>query len=310
MISACYPDEVADGRIHFAPQVDHPYNMDRWIGGIQSSVMSIAQKPFNPDPVSIGLIGHSKDASSFYLKAFPTWGNVEAPNYGDLNATDIRAGFFDLTGKIRGIPVPVIDFLRDFQANGPFEEIRSEHAFIEEYKTQFSQPSDEEIKALSKNFAGVEKILKEFRAKYTTPYPPVFYTADAIVVQSGHILLIRRAAAPGKGLWALPGGFVNRYEESRDAAVRELREETRIAVPDAVLRGSIRSWRMFEDPYRSQRGRTITTAYVFDLRPDTELPKIKGSDDADKAVWVPIANLSREVMFEDHYDIIETMVNI
>lgn len=310
MITACYPDEVAQGRIHFAPQVDHPYNMDRWIGGIQSSVMAVAQTPFNPDPVNIGLIGHSKDASSFYLKAFPTWGNVEAPNYEGLNATDIRAGFFDLTGEIRGIPVPVIDAMRSFQYSDSFDEVRNEHEFIEEYKMQFAQPTDADIEAMAKNFKGVENLLKEFRRKYTTPYPPVFYTADAIVVQSGHVLLVRRGAAPGKGLWALPGGFVNRYEESRDAAVRELREETKIGVPDPVLRGSIRSWRVFEDPYRSQRGRTITTAYVFDLRQDTELPKIKGSDDADKAVWVPISNLRREVMFEDHYDIIETMINI
>lgn len=280
MISACYPDEVADGRIYFAPQVDHPYNMDRWIGGIQSSVMSIAQKPFNPDPVTIGLIGHSKDASSFYLKSFPTWGSVEVPNYKGLNATDIRKGFFDETGKIKDLPVPVIDAMRDFQRTKAYNEVKEEFDYIQRYKSEWS----------------------------LAPYPPTFFTADAVVIQSGHVLLVKRKLAPGKGLWALPGGFVDQYETARESAVRELKEETRIAVAQATLDRCITSWRTFEDPYRSQRGRTITTAFRIELRPDNSLPKIKGSDDAEKACWVPLSNLSREVMFEDHFDILETMV--
>ena len=52
-------------------------------------------------------------------------------------------------------------------------------------------------------------ILGYRRAWEAAPYPPTFVTTDAVVVQSGHILLIQRKAAPGKGLWALPGGFLN-----------------------------------------------------------------------------------------------------
>lgn len=33
MITAVFPEEVAAGRIMFCPQVDHTYNMDRWIAG-------------------------------------------------------------------------------------------------------------------------------------------------------------------------------------------------------------------------------------------------------------------------------------
>lgn len=282
MISAVYPEEVAQQRIFFCPQVDHTYNMDRWIGGVQSSASTVANTPFTPDAVRTGLIGHAKDHSSFYLQAFPTWEHVEVANFEQLNATDIRREFFNPVGAPRGLPEEVVNYMRDWQQTPAYKEVRDEHDFIQDYKKQWE----------------------------AAPYAPTFVTADALVVQSGHILLVKRGAMPGKGLWAIPGGFMEQHETSLDAAVRELREETRIGVPEAVLRGSMRSRRVFEDPYRSQRGRTITTAYLFELRPSDVLPKIKGSDDAEKAVWVPLANLSRNSMFEDHYDIIETLVGI
>lgn len=280
MISAVYPDAVANGSLFFCPQVDHTYNIDRWIAGVQSSTMAVANTPFTPDPVRTGLIGHSKDHSSFYLKAFPTWDHEEVPNFDNLNATNIRDGYFSGTGKIRGLPPEVIDFMREWQYSDAFQQVKEEHEYVERYKAEWS----------------------------VAPYPPTFYTADAVVVQSGHVLLVQRGMMPGKGLWALPGGFVGQHETARQAALRELKEETKLKVPMEVLDRAINSWRVFEDPYRSQRGRTVTTAFRIELRQETELPKIKGSDDAASAAWVPIANLKRDAMFEDHYDILETMV--
>jgi len=128
-----------------------------------------------------------------------------------------------------------------------------------------------------------------------------------VVVQSGHILLVERKAHPGKGLMALPGGFLNPKEKLKDAVIRELREETRIKVPAPVLTGSIEKVEVFDDPYRSARGRTITHAYLIELSGES-LPKVKGGDDAAKAFWVPFADIRPEMMFEDHYHIISAMV--
>ena len=44
--------------------------------------------------------------------------------------------------------------------------------------------------------------------------------------ESGRVVLVRRAIEPGYGKWVFPGGYVDRGEEMRLAAVREAREET------------------------------------------------------------------------------------
>jgi 8-oxo-dGTP diphosphatase len=48
----------------------------------------------------------------------------------------------------------------------------------------------------------------------------------AVVIETvGGVVLGRRSIEPGRGLWCLPGGFVNDDEDPREAAARECREE-------------------------------------------------------------------------------------
>lgn len=55
--------------------------------------------------------------------------------------------------------------------------------------------------------------------------------AAAVVVEAdGGIVLGRRDIEPGRGLWCLPGGFVNHDEDPAQAAVRECREEINVEV--------------------------------------------------------------------------------
>ena len=57
---------------------------------------------------------------------------------------------------------------------------------------------------------------------YNNPLPAV-----AVVVKGKEgVLLVKRGIAPAKGLWALPGGFIEGAESPEKAALRELREET------------------------------------------------------------------------------------
>lgn len=280
-------------RIHIFGIEDTIYNDGLWITNIQDTVNYCTEHlcKFNKKttPLRVALIGHEKDHSSFYLKLFPQWGNISVPNIDNISSTELRKAYFSnehipdlLFGEGSQLPESSIKFLTKFKTTHDYANIRDEYEFVKNYK----------------------------KAWESAPYEPIFVTTDACVVQSGHVLLIQRKARPGKGLWALPGGFLDPAEKIEDGMIRELREETRIKVPAPVLRGNIRATRVFDDPHRSSRGRTITHGFLINLPPDTTLPPVKGSDDAAKAKWWPIAKITREMMFEDHYDILTFFTNM
>lgn len=271
------------GRVTYAPLSDAAYNDQKWVACVQSTVESIVHvKQAIKGSLNIGIIGHAKDSSSYYLKMFPQWKMVEHEMNEAISATDLRGLMFE--GKnIRFIqsllPAKTFDCVRAWRSTPEFNLLLEEYEHIEKYK----------------------------RAWKAAPYAPTFVTTDAVVVQSGHVLLIQRRAAPGKGLYALPGGFLNQEEYLVDGMLRELREETKLKVPAPVLKGSIVNTRVFDKPDRSLRGRTITHAFLIQLPPG-ELPQVKGSDDAAKAMWVPISDIKEDQMFEDHYAIIQHML--
>jgi 8-oxo-dGTP diphosphatase len=55
----------------------------------------------------------------------------------------------------------------------------------------------------------------------------------------GRLLLIKRGHAPGAGLWSLPGGRIEPGETDAEALVREMREETGLAVQTGRLIGRV-----------------------------------------------------------------------
>lgn len=316
MISAVYPEEVRMRRISFVPQIDYRYNDKRWAAGVRTGVMTVANTPFTPDPVRIGLIGHSKDQTSWYLKAFPEWDSIDVQNHAGIDATYIRHCFFnDLmdTRDAAMLPQAVMHWLDEWSSSQAFMDVRREIDFERRYKKPNRAATDAELDALVERhlpyglWASGKNLISEFAQQFKSPYKRIDHTVDGVVIQSGHVLLVERGAMPGKGLWALPGGYVESDEWLEDAVLRELREETMIALSDETLRRCIREVRDFDDPNRSQRGRTITTAFLIELRDDVKLTKVKGSDDAAKARWVPLSEVKRSVMFEDHFDIISEM---
>jgi bifunctional NMN adenylyltransferase/nudix hydrolase len=259
---------------------DTIYNDQAWAVRVQALVAKHTQPGDR-----VGIIGHKKDDSSFYLDMFPQWGFEDVELIEFLSAVDIRDLYFkwDFNSNFikNVVPQSTYDFLMEFRRTEEFAQIIREREFITEHNKQYA----------------------------SLKYPPIFSTADAVVIQSGHVLMIKRRAEPGRGLWALPGGYVNAKTDKsvEDAAIRELREETMIKVPAPVLRGSIVRSKVFDAIDRSPRGRIITHAFHIVL-PDGELPKVKGSDDAEKARWVPIAEVRSDECFEDHYEILQHFV--
>jgi ADP-ribose pyrophosphatase YjhB (NUDIX family) len=61
---------------------------------------------------------------------------------------------------------------------------------------------------------------------YLNPRP----TTCAIVVAGEQVMLVRRAVAPRRGYWDLPGGFLEQDEHPVDGLKREVREETGLEI--------------------------------------------------------------------------------
>lgn len=275
--------------INIVEAKDYFYNDNIWLTGVQESVKSITGEC---NPKDIVLVGHEKDHSSEYLNWFPQWDKKFDFPGEDIHATDIRDYYFkvkdfisaskDKEGIFKQIPNTINHYLADFYKTSLFEKLADEYQYYQDYKKQ-----------------------------WTGPFDITFITTDVVLIKSGHVLLVRRKVNPGKGLLALPGGFLNKNEWIEDSAFRELKEETKIKVDKKVLKEYIRERKTFDHPERSMRGRTITEAFYVKL-PDTgPLPEVRGADDAKEAHWVPLADLAlyESEMFEDHLHIIAYFMN-
>jgi 8-oxo-dGTP diphosphatase len=93
---------------------------------------------------------------------------------------------------------------------------------------------------------------------------------------SRRLLLVQRGGEPFKGMWALPGGFVNMDETLEECARRELKEETGLS--SATRFEELKSFSAID---RDPRGRTITVAFMAEV----PLAEVKGGDDAADARW-------------------------
>lgn len=133
--------------------------------------------------------------------------------------------------------------------------------------------------------------------RHTYEYPRPAVTADVVVftIRAGDlcVLLIRRAKAPFKGSWALPGGFVDSNEPLERAAARELEEETRLTGLVLEQLGA------FGEPGRDPRGHTVSVAYYAFL---AATRPVSAGDDASAVDWHAIRSLPK--MAFDHQGII------
>ena len=217
IIRACFPKN--SDKLIFRAIRDYPYNDHVWTTEVQNTVNESVEK----DEAKIAVIGFFKDRSSYYLNLFPQW-HFEEFYVADrsllqINATQVREKFFSGDESWREfVPPQVSAALGIFSETEVFENLNKEFNYLQKYKADTQ-------------FVGV-------------PFEPTFITTDAVVVQSGHVLVIRRGHQPGKGLLALPGGFLATGLTLEDNTVKELKEETGIKIPAQVLRGSIKI-RMF-----------------------------------------------------------------
>ncbi len=143
---------------------------------------------------------------------------------------------------------------------------------------------------------GIKNEFGQTLEEFLEVYDPLKYknpcsTADIIVIRTHgelkcveeglKVLMIKRRNHPSIGYYALPGGFVEMYEDLIDGAKRELTEET--GLKDIPIEQMYAWGEVWRDP----RTRIITTSYLAIV--DDSVAKIKAGDDAADAQWMDIS---------------------
>jgi len=282
MIRLALP-EADRGRIRFLPVRDY-YDQERWVSAVKHGVAELAGEKA---AASFVLVGHFKDATSDYLKHFPGWTLDAVESQGRIDASALRDAYFGnagaalepaLSALVSQAPASTIAFLRTWAALPYFRELAQEWESLRQEKAKW---------------AG-------------SPYAPVFVTVDAVVKCGDRVLLIQRGRSPGKGLFAVPGGFIEQRETAYQSALRELEEETQMRLLEGDMKNALKAVHVFDHPDRSLRGRVITHAHFFDLGA-RRLPEVQAADDAAMAEWVPIENLAamEERFHDDHFHMLD-----
>lgn len=274
MIRATLTAEEAE-RVVFLPIRDY-FDNDKWNAAVDAGVKAIVGEGVQPE-----LVAFNKDETSYYVYSFPQWTrDLLETQKVMIDATSLRSMYF----------------LSD--------DLEMSYAAMSPYMNR-------KVISYLKNWAytpAYQTMVREFQAvantrkKYTAPY---YLAADSVVTCAGRVLLIKRGGDVGYGLWALPGGFLDKGEQFYEGAVRELAEETCYKPYPAALKSTLKDKETFDHPRRSARSRIISVAHLFVLQGD-RLPEVKARDDAQDIEWVLFEDLpAMEVeLFEDHASIL------
>ena len=184
LLRACFSPQD-NKRIICRPLRDIRYNDALWLRQVQKAIYEIE----GDKELDITLIGlASPQGTGYFTSLFPQWNATPIHhNDADIHGVDIRHHLFS-GGKIDELHTVIapetLEFIKKFMMSDAGNTLQQEHHFIELYKKGWEN----------------------------APFQPTHVTVDCVVIQSGHVLLVKRNAQPGKGLLALPGGFIHAGE--------------------------------------------------------------------------------------------------
>lgn len=282
LLAALAPEDR--GLVDFVPVRDY-HDDERWARVVHEKVTKLVGAGAH-----VQVFGHYKDATSAYLDdCFKQWEVVPVPKLGNLDATTLRAMLFsggedhDITlSAFEGdVPQGILQYLKVWMQKPCYESLKEEFAKLSDEKKKYG-------------------------------YGP-FVAGDFICRTKHHVLLIKRKDHPGRGLFAIPGGFLEtkRRETPRQCAEREGGEETHIGVLKSTLHAALVDSEVFAHPDRSVRGNVISHAYFYDLACE-HCPEIHPDDDALEAMWVLISDLRgmEDQFYDDHFLVLDRFLHI
>lgn len=115
--------------------------------------------------------------------------------------------------------------------------------------------------------------------------PRPILAALAVVVDEDHVLLVQRKNPPDQGLWGFPGGKVEYGEEVKNAAIRELREETAIEANQEAIITAV------DAIEKDRAGDTRSHFLMIAVTCKWTSGNPKAGDDAKSAQWVLISDV-------------------
>jgi len=130
----------------------------------------------------------------------------------------------------------------------------------------------------------------------------ILMVVDTVIYTDAEVLMIKRKNPPFAGHWALPGGFIDPGETPKQAAIRELVEETGLEVSALNFVGE------YKTPGRDPRMENVWS-YAFSLHVDAK-ESVQAGDDASQAEWIPIKQLNKLKLAFDHADIIKQALGV
>ncbi|MCJ8313234.1 MAG: NUDIX hydrolase [Saccharospirillaceae bacterium] len=144
---------------------------------------------------------------------------------------------------------------------------------------------------------------KEFLKNYNihdfdVPLTSVDMSIFSIIDDELQVLLLKRNDYPAKGKWALPGGFIDKQQDSNleDTAKRKLLAKTGVSTP------YLEQVSTFGSKQRDPRGWSVTIVYMALIAADDI--KLSTDDSSDEIKWQPVYQLSNKpALAFDHNEI-------
>jgi len=126
----------------------------------------------------------------------------------------------------------------------------------------------------------------------------------AVIVHNESVLLVKRGQPPLKDRWSLPGGMVELGETVREAAAREVREETGLRVEVGKLLG------VFDRVIHDEAGRIQFHYVLVDFLCSPMGGELKAAGDALDARWFARGELAELELATDTQKLVEDALEL